>query len=248
MRYFLHLNYNGSNFKGWQVQPDATTIQGEIEAALSKILQQKISITGCGRTDAGVHAHSFYAHFDYEESLPEKCLLRLNKLLPPSIGIADVIPVLSDAHCRFDASARTYKYFIHFQKNAFLQDRSYWMHSFQFDIHKMNAAAAILKDYSDFTTFEKKGSDNRTSICKIEHAEWTKVNEHQWCFTIAADRFLRNMVRRIVGTLLMIGLDRISIKDMEEALKKRDILEVNIAPPAHGLFLWEIKYPANLFP
>ncbi|MCB0503036.1 MAG: tRNA pseudouridine(38-40) synthase TruA [Bacteroidetes bacterium] len=247
MRYFIHLNYNGKNYNGWQKQIQSPTIQETIESALSTLFQTTIEIVGCGRTDSGVNAQAYYAHFDAPYEIAKKILPRINKLLPGDIGIYDFLKTTPAAHSRFDATARTYKYFIHFQKNAFLQDRSYWLYNYDFNLTKMNDAAAVLLSYSDFSTFEKKGSDNKTSICSIKSAKWEVLNDNQWCFTITADRFLRNMVRRIVGTLLMVGLDRLTIEEMKAALNKHDILEVNIAPPAHGLFLWQIDYPANLF-
>ncbi|MEZ5007325.1 MAG: tRNA pseudouridine(38-40) synthase TruA [Chitinophagales bacterium] len=247
MRYFIRLNYNGKNYKGWQRQSHSPSIQQEIETALSTIFQSTIDVTGCGRTDSGVHANSYYAHFDAPKALSKNIIPRINKLLPIDIGIFEFLKTTEEAHSRFDATARTYKYFIHFKKDAFLQDRSYWLYNFDFDIQKMNDAATALLGNKDFTTFEKKGSDNKTSMCTVKNAQWEVINSNQWCFTITADRFLRNMVRRIVGTLLMIGLDRLTIEDMETALNKRDVLEVNIAPPAHGLFLWQIDYPTKLF-
>ncbi len=247
LRYFIHFNYNGRNYKGWQRQPNDISVQEEIENALSKVFQSPMQITGCGRTDSGVHAKSFYAHFDTDKDLPKNLSLRLNKLLPKDIGIFDFKRVNDVANCRFDAISRTYKYFIHFNKDAFLQEQSFWLHTYKIDIKKMNKAASVLLDFEDFTTFEKKGSDNKTSLCDVSFAQWEKLNDNQWCFTITANRFLRNMVRRIVGTLLMIGVGRLTIDEMNTALNKHDILEVNIAPPAHGLFLWNVKYPSNLF-
>ncbi len=247
MRYFIHLSYNGKNYNGWQRQPDQISVQQKLEEVFSVIYNDAIKITGCGRTDSGVHAKSFYAHYDANCELPKNAVNRLNKLLPSDIGIFNIHQVQDDVNSRFDAVSRTYKYFIHFKKDAFLQQTSYWLYAYDFDMQKMNDAAQVLLSYSDFTTFEKKGSDNKTSICDIKHAKWTVMNDNQWCFTISADRFLRNMVRRITGTLLMIGLGRMTISKMEKALKNRHELEVNIAPPAHGLFLWEIQYPEKIY-
>ena len=247
MRYFIKINYDGTTFKGWQIQPNDVSVQEEIEKVLSIILNQPTTIVGCGRTDAGVHAKNYIAHFDYEQELPKKFILRINKMLPSAISITSIKKVNKTAHARFDAATRTYKYFINFKKDPFLNLRSYWIHSYEFNLDKMNDAAQRLLSYTDFTTFEKKGSDNKTSLCKIYDAKWEVIDENQWCFTITANRFLRNMVRRITGTLLMVGLNRITIDEIESALNKRDILEVNIAPPAHGLFLWEITYPTNIY-
>ena len=156
MRYFIHLNYNGKAYSGWQVQPDQPSIQQKLEEAISLIYNSQIKITGCGRTDAGVHANSFYAHFDAEKELPENAIIRLNKMLPKDIGIFKIFEVVADANSRFDATRRTYRYFIHFNKDAFLQDVSYWLFTYQFDLQKMNDAANVLLSYSDFKTFEKK--------------------------------------------------------------------------------------------
>jgi tRNA pseudouridine38-40 synthase len=243
----LTLHYNGSAFNGWQRQPNDPSVQETLEIALATILNHAVELVGCGRTDAGVHARNYVAHFDTPNPLPENLLLRINKMLPKSISINTIRRVVETAHARFDAESRTYKYFIHFKKDPFLFDRSFWIHSHDFNLGKMNSAAKRLLHYCDFKTFEKKGSDNKTSLCTIQSAKWEILNAEEWCFTITANRFLRNMVRRITGTLLMIGIQRLSIEEMEAALNKRDVLEVNIAPPAHGLFLWQITYPSNIY-
>lgn len=247
MRYFITLHFHGASFYGWQRQPINPSVQAVLESAFTTVFNHPIEIVGCGRTDAGVHAKNYVAHFDTPNPLPENVLLRLNKFLPKSISLVNIQAVKETAHARFDAVSRTYKYFIHFNKDAFLQDTSFWIHSHQFDLEKMNIAAERLLHYSDFKTFEKKGSDNKTSLCAVQLAKWEVLNNDEWCFTTTANRFLRNMVRRITGTLLMVGLNRLSIEDMEAALNKRDVLEVNIAPPAHGLFLWQITYPSNIY-
>jgi tRNA pseudouridine38-40 synthase len=247
LRYFIHLNYNGTAYFGWQVQPGQITVQEKLETVLSTVLGTDIHVIGCGRTDTGVHARSFFAHFDFEGQIPEGLVLRLNKMLPADIGIFDIVPVRDDINARFNATSRTYKYFIHFKKDVFLADRSYRLHSYNLNLAVMNEAAGVISNYEDFTTFEKKGGSNKTSICRITHAEWTVLNENQWCFTITADRFLRNMVRRITGALLMVGMERMSVAEMESALSKHDELEVNVAPPAYGLFLWDVSYPDNIY-
>lgn len=234
-------------YKGWQKQPHDDSVQETLEKSFSIIFNEGIEMVGCGRTDAGVHAKNYIAHFDTTKIPPKNFLLRINKMLPKSISVHALRRVKDEVHARFDAEYRTYKYFIHFNKDAFLEGKSFWIHSYQFDFEKMNLAAKKLLNYTDFVTFEKKGSDNKTTLCEIKSAEWQVINQNEWCFTIKANRFLRNMVRRITGTLLMIGLNRLSISEMELALNKRDILDVNVAPPAHGLFLWRIEYPSNIY-
>ncbi len=246
MRYFLELNYNGRAYFGWQVQPGNDSVQGRLEEQLSVLLNRPTGVTGCGRTDSGVHAARYFAHFDAEEPLPDNFLLRLNKLLPGDIGVQAMHPVPDTAHARFDALSRTYKYHIHFRKDAFLQGRSYWLHSYRLNLDDMNSSAAALLDYRDFRTFQKKGGDAKTSLCKVMYAEWQVVDANRWCFTITADRFLRNMVRRITGALLMTGIGRLDLEDVRQALATRSALEVNIAPPAHGLYLCDITYPQSV--
>ena len=243
----MQLNYLGAAYHGWQIQTDQHSIQAEIEKGVSTIANQPVSITGCGRTDTGVHARSYYAHFDHDGELPKDFHLRLNKILPPDIGIARVFPVPEKAHSRFDALSRTYKYFIHFNKDSAIQKRSFWLYNYQFDIDAMNDAASRLCIEADFTTFEKKGGGNNTSVCEVSDARWDEIDENRWVFTISANRFLRNMVRRVTGALLMVGTGKLSAEKMEAALLKQEVLEVTFAPPACGLFLWDVAYPDDLF-
>lgn len=244
MRYFLHFAYKGTFYHGWQKQNNAASVQGVLEEKLSLILRSQIETLGCGRTDTGVHAQQYFAHFNFSDDFPKNFIHRLNKLLPPEIGILDVIKVDNEAHARFDAESRTYKYFVHFNKNPFLEDRSWFLENRKPDIKKMNAAANELLKYKDFSTFEKTGSDNANSICDIKFAQW-ELNEQTnvLVFTITANRFLRNMVRRIVACLIEIGLDRIEQKTMLFALENCAYLEVGLTAPPNGLHLWEIKYP-----
>ncbi|MCP4120368.1 MAG: tRNA pseudouridine(38-40) synthase TruA [Bacteroidetes bacterium] len=243
MRYIIHLNYNGKNYHGWQIQPDSDSVQARLEEVLTTMLRVPTAIMGCGRTDSGVHARCYYAHFDAPTNLPDNFVIRMNKMLPVDIGVFDISPIKDDGHARFDATSREYRYFVHFKKDAFLQDRSYWLFSYDIDIEKMNVAASRMMLYNDFRTFEKKGGGNKTSICKVTFAEWQQLNENQLVFVIKADRFLRNMVRRITGALLSVGIGQMTIDEMEIALKNKLPLEVKFAPPAHGLFLWNIDYP-----
>lgn len=240
MRYFLQLSYHGKNYAGWQRQENAISVQQTLEDNLSKIFATLIDIVGCGRTDAGVHAQDYYAHFDTDKSMPDNFLYRINSMLPQDIAIHQIFEVGPDAHARFDAISRTYKYFIHFEKNPFLEEQSFLFNQ-RPDIDKMNRCIQQLFGEHDFSTFEKKGSDNKTSVCKLENAYW-KETETGLVFTITANRFLRNMVRRITAALLMVGLDKLNEQEVIRTVLEKEALEVKLAVPAKGLFLWKIEY------
>ena len=212
-RYFLRLAYRGAPFHGWQVQPNAVSVQGEVEKAMSVVLRTHISVVGAGRTDTGVNARTMYAHFDFEGELPEKgrLLVSLNRLLGRDIAVHDIIPVHAGAHARFDASERSYKYFVSFEKTPFFYPLS-WHCPNGLDITLMNEAARLLLDTADFTSFAKLHSDAKTNICKVTKAEWSLEGESIAVFTITADRFLRNMVRAIVGTLIEVGRGKLSLE------------------------------------
>lgn len=240
MRYFLQLSYHGKNYCGWQLQNNAISVQEILEENLSKIFNEKIEIVGCGRTDTGVHAKQYYAHFDSEKQLPENFLYRINNMLPDDVAIDEIFEVKNNLHARFDAINRTYKYFIHFNKNPFIEDQSFLMHQ-QPNIEKMNHCIQQLFGEHDFSTFEKKGSDNKTSVCKLENAFW-QATENGLVFTITANRFLRNMVRRITAALLMVGLDKMNEQELIHAVLNKELLNVKMAVPAKGLFLWQIEY------
>jgi tRNA pseudouridine38-40 synthase len=243
MRYFLQLSYHGKNYSGWQRQENAVSVQQTLEENLSKIFASPIEIVGCGRTDAGVHAQDYFAHFDTEKSIPDSFLYRINSMLPDDIAISKIIEVKSDFHARFDAKSRTYKYFIHFEKNPFLEEQSYLFNQ-QPDIEKMNHCIQQLFGEHDFSTFEKKGSDNKTSVCTLENAYWEQT-ETGLVFTIKANRFLRNMVRRITAALLLVGVGKMNEQDIVNAVLNKESLEVKLAVPAKGLFLWKIEYEFN---
>ncbi len=240
MRYFLQLSYHGKNYCGWQLQNNAISVQEILEENLSKIFNEKIEIVGCGRTDTGVHAKQYYAHFDSEKQLPENFLYRINNMLPDDVAIHEIFEVKNNLHARFDAINRTYKYFIHFNKNPFIEDQSFLIHQ-QPNIEKMNHCIQQLFGEHDFSTFEKKGSDNKTSVCKLENAFW-QATENGLVFTITANRFLRNMVRRITAALLMVGLDKMNEQELIHAVLNKELLNVKMAVPAKGLFLWQIEY------
>jgi tRNA pseudouridine38-40 synthase len=246
-RFFIKLSYFGKNYHGWQVQPNATSVQAVIENALSVLLQEEISVVGCGRTDTGVHAKEFYLHFDtIQHSLDTNHLLyRLNRYLPEDIAMHDIIPVQNQAHARFDAISRRYEYHIHFQKNPFLTDYSLFLPN-KPDIEKMNIACEHLYQHTDFTSFSKLHSDNKTNDCKIHVAKWEDLEENA-VFTIQADRFLRNMVRSVVGSLLEISDKSMSPDYLREIIQAKNRSNAGKSVPAHGLYLTQVKYPENIY-
>ena len=242
-RYFIYLGYNGKSFCGWQIQPNGMTVQQCIEEALSTILRQPVSIVGAGRTDAGVHARLMVAHFDWAETLPDPAFLadKLNRLLPKDIVIYRIVPVIPEAHARFDATSRTYQYYLTMQKDPFRYDLVY-RYLGKLDFDRMNEACRVLFDYVDFTSFSKLHTDAKTNICRIDHARWEDQGE-RLVFTITADRFLRNMVRAIVGTLVDVGRGKITVGQFCEIIEKKDRCEAGTSVPGNALFLWDITYP-----
>lgn len=242
MRYFIKLAYKGTNYFGWQYQPDAISVQETLNKALSTLLKTNIDILGAGRTDSGVHAKEMFAHFDYETEIDtKKIVYKLNSFLPKDIAIFDLIKVHDDAHARFDATKRTYEYHIHTKKNAFESDDS-WYYSLPLDVEKMNEACKILFEYIDFECFSKTHTDVNTFNCKIFEANW-KQNEDKLVFTITADRFLRNMVRAIVGTMINIGSGKVSLNDFRKIIESKNRSKAGFSVPAHGLYLTKIEYP-----
>ena len=245
MRYFIELAYNGKSYHGWQIQPNAITVQKTIEKALSTLLNVETTIVGAGRTDTGVHASQMFAHFDVGNLIDESDLrYKLNSFLPKDISIIDIFPVSSEAHARFSATQRTYEYRIATTKNVFDYDYSYYI-SQSLDMDKMNDACGILMEYTDFQCFSKAHTDVKTYQCKIKYAHWKKEN-HTLVFTISADRFLRNMVRAIVGTLINIGLGKIETNDLHGIIASKDRGEAGYSVPAHGLFLIGVEYPKTI--
>lgn len=248
MRKFLKLSYNGGAFHGWQRQPNASSVQQTIEDALAVILRCPTELTGAGRTDAGVHARTMYAHFDVEKEIsdPHRFLIGMNRLCGHDIALSQIIDVSDDAHARFDAVKRTYKYFVTFAKSPFLKDSSWWCPS-ELDVDRMNEASEILLQTSDFTSFAKLHSDAKTNICRVDEAKWNVWNNSfdtpGIVFTISADRFLRNMVRAIVGTLVDVGRGKISITEFRDIIESKNRCEAGISMPPQALFLWDIIYP-----
>ena len=241
-RYFIRLGYRGAPFHGWQIQPNAVSVQEEVERALSTVLRVPVSIVGAGRTDTGVNARTMYAHFDYDGILPEKgkLLVSLNRLVGRDIALYDIIPVADDAHARFDAVERTYKYFVTFEKNPFFYQLS-WHCPNGLDIERMNEAARLLLETEDFTSFAKLHSDAKTNICHVTRAEWT-IKGEMAVFTISADRFLRNMVRAVVGTLVDVGRGKMTVDDFKHIIQKKDRCAAGQSMPGEALFLWDVRY------
>lgn len=247
MRYFLTLAYNGTSFHGWQRQPNARSVQQELEEALSTLLRESITIVGAGRTDTGVHAKEMMAHFEANLSLEteENLPYLLNRFLKEDIVIYSLDKVKADAHARFDAIARTYEYHLGFQKKPFKQQLYYYFHQ-PVSLEKMNEAAKILLEYEDFEAFAKTHSDVKTFLCKVTKAHWESTADGA-LFTITSNRFLRNMVRSIVGTLLEVGTGKIPVAEMHKIIKSKNRGEAGFSVPASGLYLTEIKYPQNIY-
>ncbi|RBW54313.1 tRNA pseudouridine(38-40) synthase TruA [Tenacibaculum sp. E3R01] len=243
MRYFIELSYNGKNYHGWQIQPDAISVQEEINNAINKILQSNIAVVGAGRTDAGVHASQMYAHFDTSKIIDANFTYKLNVVLPNDIVIYNTIPVEEDAHARFDAVSRSYEYKIWLGRNPFLLDTTWQLHHKykNINIELMNEAATILLEYEDFECFSKVKTDVHTFICEISNAKWV-LNENELTFHITANRFLRNMVRAIVGTLLDVGMGKISVNDFKKIIESKNRSNAGLSVPAKGLFLTNVAY------
>lgn len=242
-RYFLTISFDGTAYHGWQIQPNGMTVQERLQECLSKILRHKIEVTGAGRTDAGVHAKTMVCHFDYVEGLECRQLAyRLNNILPQDISCNDVRPVAMDLHARFSATRRTYRYFIHTAKTPFARHYSVETH-YPLDFGLMNEAAAWLTTATDFKAFCKAGADNKTTVCRLDSARWVQTSPTEWYFEISADRFLRNMVRAVVGTLFDVGRKIISIDQFKDIVANGTRSDSGESMPAHGLFLWAIEYP-----
>ncbi|RUT80201.1 tRNA pseudouridine(38-40) synthase TruA [Ancylomarina longa] len=246
-RFFIRLSYKGSKYHGWQIQPNAISVQEILNKALSTILREEINVVGCGRTDAGVHASDFYAHFDMvQEAIndTEKFCFKLNRLLPRDIAAKRIFKVHPEAHARFDAISRTYHYFITKEKNPF-RIETHWQIPFELEGHKMNEAAKILFEYQDFTSFSKLHTDVKTNNCKIYLAAWEETAD-EFIFTIKADRFLRNMVRAIVGTLIEVGRGKLDLDGFRKIIESKNRSNAGSSVPGHALFLSAIEYPETL--
>ncbi len=257
-RYFLKVGYKGARYSGSQVQENARTVQWELEKAFLIFFRTPLGLTGSSRTDAGVNALDNVYHFDLDESQlkpghawlkPEghiRALYNLNAILPPDIVIHGVYPVAPDAHCRFDALAREYHYYVYRLKDPFRDDRAYYF-PYQLDGDKMQAAASILLNHQDFSTFSKRGTQNRTSLCQLEHSFWEMEGE-TWRYKVKANRFLRGMVRGLVGTMLQVGRGKLSISAFQAAIVAKDPRLADFSVPGHGLFLVRVYYPESILP
>jgi tRNA pseudouridine38-40 synthase len=247
LRYFIELSYNGKCYHGWQRQPNAISVQEILENGLSKLLKTDITIFGAGRTDAGVHAKQMYAHFDINFSINREMLVfKLNSFLPKDICVQSLHQVTSNTHARFNAISREYYYLISLEKNVFNYENSYYFKK-KLNIQKMNEAAVILYEYKNFKCFSRSNTDVKTYNCNILLAKWVLDSKFQLVFTIQADRFLRNMVRAIVGTMIDVGLGITSIEEFHDILKSKDRRKAGASAPAHGLFLSKIVYDNAIF-
>jgi tRNA pseudouridine38-40 synthase len=247
-RYFIFVSYKGTSYHGWQIQPNSLTVQKILDNALSVVLNEKISTTGAGRTDTGVHALYFCAHFDSnstEQIVNKNLEFKLNRYLPEDISVLSIRKVLPDANARYSAISRTYKYYVSRTKDPFFNNSSWYLHG-EIDLEEMNKACNVLLNYSDFTSFSKLHSNTKTNICKIYSADWKEIN-NQIVFTIKADRFLRNMVRAIVGTIVKVGFRKMSLTEFEEIILAKDRCKAGSSAPAKGLFLVDIEYPSEIF-
>lgn len=241
-RYFIHLSYDGTNYHGWQVQPNGSSVQAELQRALSTLLRQPIEIVGAGRTDAGVHARKMVAHFDVEELLDLKqAAYRMNRILPRDIAVEKIEKVGDDMHARFSATSRTYHYYIHTHKDPFCRAYSCETH-YGLDFDAMNEAARFLLTQDDFASFCKTGADVKTTICHVTHAQWHQTSPTTWYFEITANRFLRNMVRAVVGTLIDVGRHRIDLEDFKQIVENKTRTAAGESMPGHALFLEDVSY------
>ena len=245
-RHFLKLAFKGTNYHGWQIQPNALTVQETLNQALSTVLREDIHVVGAGRTDTGVHASCFWAHFDLSVPIaePEKIRFRLNRFLPDDIAVYGIWPVHEKAHARFDALSRTYQYQITRVKDPFKREFAYCFF-FDLEVKKMNEACSVLFEYQDFSSFSKSNTQTKTNLCEIYQAEW-KEQGHMLIFTIQANRFLRNMVRAITGTMLDIGQGKLRVEDFRSIIERKNRSEAGYSVPPNGLFLTHIQYPDHL--
>ncbi len=246
LRYFIQFSYFGKAYHGWQNQPNAITVQEFLERALSTLLREKVEVVGAGRTDAGVHARQMFGHFDVDPITDIADLVyRLNAFLPDDIAIQGIHPVAADAHARFDALERTYEYWLVKEKDPFLFDHAHFV-KHPFDVDAMNKASKILLEYTDFECFSKSNTDVKTYNCDVREARW-EIDHNKWMFTITADRFLRNMVRAVVGTLLDVGIGKMPPEDIHQVIASKDRGEAGASVPAKGLYLTKVLYPKEIF-
>lgn len=244
-RYFLELAYKGTDYSGFQLQDNANTIQAEVEKAFEILHKQKVILTGSSRTDSGVHALQNYFHFDYNESINAQFIYKMNAILPADIVIKKLTPVAGDAHCRFDAVAREYRYYIYRYKNPFLKERAFFF-PYRMDIDLMQQAALVIKEYLDFTSFSKRNTQVKTFNCIIQESKWGMEGD---ClvYYVSANRFLRGMVRALTATMLRVGRGKISLNELRDIIEAKDCTKASFAVPPHGLFLISVNYPISYF-
>jgi tRNA pseudouridine38-40 synthase len=242
MRYFITFSYDGTRYHGWQIQPNGDSVQERLEWALSTLLRREVNVTGAGRTDAGVHARVMIAHFDFEEAIDcQQLCYKLNRLLPFDIAVQEVKQVSDDMHARFSATSRTYHYYIHTKKDPFRRAYSCEIH-YPLDFALMNEAGKILTTYEDFGAFCKSHTDVKTTICHVTEARWVQTSETAWYFRITANRFLRNMVRAVVGTLIDVGRGKLSIEEFRKVIEGKRRTEAGESMPGNALFLEDVRY------
>lgn len=242
MRRFIQLSYDGAAYHGWQKQPNARSVQQTLQEALSTLLQTDIEVVGAGRTDAGVSARMMVAHFETSKACDnEQLVYKLNKLLPHDIAVQCIWEVPDEMHARFSATSRTYHYYIHTRKDPFVRQYS-WLVTFPLDFARMNEAASRLPDFDDFTSFSKVNTDTKTNLCNVTEARWTREGENTWRFTITANRFLRNMVRAIVGTLIEVGRGRMTVDEFCQVIEQKNRCSAGDSVPGHALFLVDVSY------
>ncbi len=244
-RYFLEVAYKGAGYAGFQIQDNAVTIQSEIQKAMAVFFKQEVSLTGSSRTDAEVNALQNFFHFDFDQSIPERYIYNLNAILPPAIVISRIIPVQANAHCRFDAVSREYMYYVYKTKNPFLKDRAYYF-PYTIDFDLLQQAASALLEYTDFTSFSKRNTQVKNFTCRIQESGWKTVNDHV-VYHVRANRFLRGMVRGMVGTMLQVGRGKTGLDAFRKIIEDRDCSNANFAIPGHGLFLTRVNYPPGYF-
>jgi tRNA pseudouridine38-40 synthase len=242
-RYFLEVSYKGTNYSGFQIQENAGSIQEEVERALETFLRKKIGLTGSSRTDTGVHALQNFFHFDYEGVIEDQSIYNLNALLPGDISVRNIFPVAPDAHCRFDASSREYRYYVYGKKNPFLADRAYFF-PYPLDRERLGDAAALLRGYTDFSAFAKRNSQVKTFECAIRESRWEEEGE---ClvYHVMANRFLRGMVRGLVGTMLQVGRGKLSLAQFGQVIEGKNNQQADFSVPGHGLFLFRVNFPVS---
>lgn len=242
MRYFITFSYDGTRYHGWQIQPNGDSVQERLEWALSTLLRREVNVTGAGRTDAGVHARVMVAHFDFEEAIDcQQLCYKLNRLLPFDIAVQEVKQVSDDMHARFSATSRTYHYYIHTKKDPFRRAYSCEIH-YPLDFALMNEAGKILTTYEDFGAFCKSHTDVKTTICHVTEARWVQTSETAWYFRITANRFLRNMVRAVVGTLIDVGRGKLTIEEFRKVIEGKRRTEAGESMPGNALFLEDVRY------